>query len=390
MSILLTGQLLTIHEPAHVARPPCRTAARGRLARCARRLFEAAGAGRGRPAGAPRSTAAVAEFAGEIRPRIETRGGFQVGGRITERLVDVGQRVRQGQPLATIDPQDYRLAADAAAAARASAQVERDQQRADYARFEELRAKGFISQAELDRRKASLDAAEARYAQAAAQARASGNQAGYAVLRAPHDAVVTAIDAEVGQVVAAGQSVVRLAGSDEKEVLVGIPEQHLGMLKRADDIEVRLWAGGPPIRGRLRELAPVADAATRTFPARIALVDPPAGVALGMTATVSFAVPLAQPVITLPLQALLVDDGATHAWRYDPTTATVRRTRVRVGNVAGNEIVIADGLHSGDIVVTAGAHQLQEGQKVKLLSEVERLAPAAGTVTLKPDDPRKG
>src|SRR5512136_1181834 len=198
----------------------------------------------------PRTTSAAAEFAGEVRPRIETRAGFQVGGRMTQRLVEVGQAVKQGQPLAAIDPQDYRLAAEASEAARTSAQVDRDQQRADYKRFEELQAKGFISQADLDRRKASLDAAEARYAQAVANARQTGNQATYAVLRAPHDAVVTAIDAEVGQVVGAGQSVIRLAQTGEKEVLIGIPEQQLALLRGASDISVRLWAGGAPIQGK--------------------------------------------------------------------------------------------------------------------------------------------
>lgn len=338
----------------------------------------------------PRSTSAVAEFAGEVRPRVETRAGFQVGGRMTQRLVEVGQAVKQGQPLATIDPQDYRLAAEASEAARTSAQVDRDQQRADYQRFQDLRAKGFISQAELDRRKASLDAAEARYAQTAANARATGNQAAYAVLRAPHDAVVTAIDAEVGQVVGAGQSVIRLARTGEKEVAIGIPEQQLAVLKSASDISVRLWAGGPPIQGRLRELSPVADPATRTFPARITLVEAPSNVALGMTASVAFAIPLAQPVIALPLQALLVEGGTTHAWRYDPPSGTVTRTRISVGNVAGNEVVVTEGLKAGDIVVTAGAHQLQEGQKVRLLSDVNGVAPAAGTATVKPGVAKKG
>ncbi|MGE5160409.1 MAG: efflux RND transporter periplasmic adaptor subunit [Betaproteobacteria bacterium] len=337
----------------------------------------------------PRSASAAVDFAGEVRPRVETRAGFQVAGRMTQRLVDVGQVVRQGQPLATIDPQDYRLAAEAAEAARTSAQVDRDQQRADYRRFEDLQAKGFISQAELDRRRASLDAAEARYAQAAANARVTGNQAAYATLHAPHDAVVTAIDAEVGQVVAAGQSVVRLAQAGDKEVLIGIPEQQLAALKDTTEISVRLWAGGAPIRGKLRELSPVADPATRTFPARISLLDPPAAVALGMTATVSFALPLPQPVITVPLQALLVEAGATHAWRYDAATGTVRRTRVRVGNVAGNEVVVAEGLQAGDVVVTAGAHQLKEGQKVKLLSEEGTPAGPAGDTTVKPEGTKK-
>jgi multidrug efflux system membrane fusion protein len=337
-----------------------------------------------------RPTSAVAEFAGEVRPRVETRAGFQVGGRITQRMVDVGERVTRGQPLATIDPQDYRLAAQASDAALTSAQVERDQQRADFRRFQDLQAKGFISQADLDRRKATLDAAEARYEQNAANARASGNQASYSVLRAPHDAFVTAIDAEVGQVVTPGQSVVRLAMAGEKEVAVGIPEQQLALLQNAGDISVRLWAGGPTIRGKLRELAPVADAATRTFPARITLIDPPATVALGMTATVTFATPVAQAVLTVPLQTLLVEGGTTHAWLFDPASGTVRRTAITVGNVAGNDIVVSAGLKSGDIVVTAGAHQLKEGQKVKLLSETTSIAAPVGSTPLKTDVAKRG
>ena len=338
---------------------------------------------------APKSSAAMAEFSGEVRPRVETRAGFQVPGRVTQRLVEVGQAVKSGQTLATLDAQDYRLAAEAADAGLSAAKVDRDQQRADYRRFEELQGKGFISQADLDRRKASLDAAEARYLQAEASARSSGNQAGYSVLRAPHDAVVIGVDAEVGQVVSAGQSVIRLARTGEKEVLIGIPEQQLALLKAASDIQVRLWVGGPPIEGRLRELAPVADAATRTFPARITLVNPPASVALGMTATVAFATPIAQPIITVPLQALQAEGGVTHTWLFDPGTQTVRRTRVQIVNVAGNEIVIGDGLKAGDVVVTAGVHQLKEGQKVRLLSEATQLAPTAPT-TVKPDALKKG
>lgn len=337
----------------------------------------------------PRSTSAVAELAGEIRPRVETRAGFQVGGRITQRLVEVGQTVRSGQPLAAIDARDYRLAAQAADAGVNAAQVDRDQQRADYRRFQDLQAKGFISQAELDRRKASLDAAEARYLQAEANARSSSNQTGYSILRAPHDAVVTAVDAEVGQVVGAGQSVIRLARTGEKEVQIGIPEQLLIPLKSAPEITVRLWAGGPPIRGSLREVAPAADTATRTFPARIALIDPPTGVELGMTATVAFSTPTTQPIIALPLQSLVVEGGTTHAWLFDPATSTVKRTRIEISNVAGNEAVIGQGLKSGDVVVTAGAHQLKDGQKVKLLTDTTALQPA-GPTTVKADPGKKG
>jgi membrane fusion protein, multidrug efflux system len=334
----------------------------------------------------PRTAAAVVELSGEVRPRVETRAGFQVSGRITKRQVQVGDRVKAGETLAVLDAQDFRLNAEAANAALASARVDRDQQRADYQRFADLQARGFISQADLDRRKAALDAAEARHQQAAAGARATGNQTEYTVLRAPHDAIVTAIDAEAGQVVTAGQSVVRLAAGRDKEVEVGIPEQQLALLSNAADIVVRLWAGGAPLRGKLREVAPIADPATRTFNARIALADAPDSVAFGMTASVAFSSPAAAPIIALPLQALLVEGGLTQVWVYDSATSTVRRTRVVIGNVAGNDVVIAEGLQAGDIVVTAGAHQLKEHQKVKLMpGETSVVAPAPATITVKPE-----
>lgn len=328
---------------------------------------------------------AVAEFSGEVRPRIETRAGFQVGGRIIKRMVEIGQTVKSGQPLAAIDPQDYRLNEQSAQAALAAAAVDRNQQRADYKRFEDLQAKGFISAADLERRKATLDGAEARYLQTEASARASANQSEYAVLRAPHDAVVIAIDAEVGQVVAAGQSIVRLAGNNEKEVAISIPEQQLQLLRAAREVQVRLWSGGDPIKGTLRELSPVADSATRTFPAKIALVNPPASVALGMTATVIFEVPGAGSDLVLPTQTLWLEGGKTHVWIFDPASSTVRRTVVEVGNVAGNDVLVRQGVKAGDLVVSAGVHQLKDGQKVKRLGELEPGVREPMPATVKPE-----
>jgi RND family efflux transporter MFP subunit len=316
---------------------------------------------------APLAASSAAELAGEVRPRIETKMGFQVAGRIARRLVDVGQTVRAGQTLATLDPADYQLGLAAARAQVAAAQVDRDQQRLDYKRFEELAKQGFISGADLERRKAGLDAAEARYAQAAAQADVSGNQAAYSTLRASLAGVVTGLDAEAGQVVSAGQSVVRIARTDEKEVAVAIPEGQLELLRRISDVRVRLWAGDRELRGKVREIAPVADPATRTYPARVTLVDAPASVALGMSANVTFAAPVAASVIAVPLQALYKDGDATYVWLVDRNAMTVRRSAVTLVNVSGNDVVVASGVAPGDTVVTAGVHLLKPGQKVKLL-----------------------
>jgi RND family efflux transporter MFP subunit len=319
---------------------------------------------------APAQARAEAELAGEVRPRVESRVGFQVGGRISARRVEIGQRVAKGEVLATLDPTDLRLSAAAAAEQLNAAQVERDQQRADLKRFEDLHRQGFISGAELERRRAQFDAAEARLRQAQAQAQVSGNQAAYAALRAPAAGVVSAIDAEVGQVISAGQSVVRLALAGEKEVAIAIPESRLDALRRIADVRVAVWAHGAELKGRIREIAPIADPATRTYAARVTLLEPPVDIALGMSATVRFEVPASPAVLTVPLTALLREGEATYVWRLDRQTMTVDKSPVTVAGVDGNALVIGTGLRPGETIVTAGVHLLKPGQKVRLIDAV--------------------
>ena len=316
---------------------------------------------------APAPVRADAELPGEVRPRVESRVGFQVGGRINSRRVEMGQKVKPGDVLATLDPSDFKLSAAAAAAQLNAAQVDRDQQRADMKRFDDLHRQGFISGAELERRRAQLDAAEARYAQASALADVSTNQAAYATLRAPAAGLVSAVDAEVGQVVASGQSVVRIALVGDKEVAIAIPEARLEQLRHVAEVRVALWAHQAELKGRIREIAPIADPATRTYAARVALIDPPADVALGMTATVRFAMPPSPPVLAVPLTALLREGEATYVWRLDRQAMTVEKVKVAVAGVAGNTVILGSGVQAGETVVTAGAHLLKPGQKVRLL-----------------------
>jgi RND family efflux transporter MFP subunit len=291
--------------------------------------------------------------------------------------------------LATLDATDFQLGQAAARAQLTAAQVDRDQQRLDFRRFEELHRQGFISGADLERRRAQLDAAEARHDSAAAQANVSGNQATYAMLAAPAAGVVTAIDAEVGQVVSAGQSVVRIAQSSEKEVVVALPESRLEQLRRIPDVKVSLWSSGTALRGRVREIAPLADAATRTYPARIALIEPPPEVALGMTATVRFEAPLPRPVITVPMQALLREGDTTYVWKLDGARTSVTRHAVQIASIAGNDLVIASGVQPGNVLVTAGVHQLKEGQKVRVLAEPSASLRATAPIS-SPPSPAEG
>lgn len=307
----------------------------------------------------------MAEFSGEVRPRIESRLGFRVGGKIVAREVDVGSIVKRGQVLMRLDPKDLQLAQAQAAASMRAAASNRDVARADLMRYRQLRDKNFVSQALLDARKTAYEAAQASYDQARAAYRNQSNQAGYATLVADVDGVVTGVDAEAGQVVAAGSPVVRVARTDAKEVVIGIPEDKVDTLRNIPDVQVRTWAHpGEILPGTLRELSPVADPATRTYQAKIAIPDT-ADVKLGMTAYVTFIAGSQAPMVKLPLTALLQHKSGTAVWVVDH--GTVKMAPIQVAGTAGNQIVVAGGVTPGQTVVTAGVNLLRDGQKVKIL-----------------------
>lgn len=321
----------------------------------------------------------IGVFPGEVRPRIESTLAFQVGGKLVQRLVQAGDNVTAGQVLARLDPQDLELAEAAARAELNAAEVERARTGADLSRYTRLRESGFISQAEFDARRAAHDAAVARSAQARAALKGQSNRAEYAVLHADADGVVTAVNAEVGQVVAAGQPVLQLARSAEKEVAFLIPEGHLQAVRNQTDATVTLWTGGPPIAASVREISASADPATRAFPARVQLHGAPETLQFGMTATVRFAAPMSQPLAQVPLSALLRDQQGAAVWVLDPSTLTVARHAVDVVTVTDTQAVLGPGLPDGTEIVTAGVHHLREGQKVRRLESARAQAdPTAG------------
>ncbi len=230
----------------------------------------------------------VFELPGEVRARYETRLGFRVGGKIVERFVEVGSRVKPGDPLARLDVADLALAAASAKAQVASLQAERDLAASELKRYRDLREKNFISQAEYDRRASALATAQARLEALHAQHRQAANQAGYALLAADSAGVIVGLEAEAGQVVAAGQTVVRLARAGELEVQIAVPESEREFVERATGFDVTLNARpGRSWRGKLRELSPAADPATRTYAARVTVLEPGAEVELGMSARVA-------------------------------------------------------------------------------------------------------
>ena len=268
------------------------------------------------------------EYAGEVRARVESRLGFRVAGKITKRTVEVGQRVKAGQLLAQLDPRDYQLAADAGRAQVVSATTQRDLAAADLTRYRALKDQNFISGAELERREATLKAAQATLEQAQAQLAGQGNQTGYTQLLADVSGVVTAVEAEAGQVVAAGTPVVRIAQDGPRDVVFAVPEDKLARVPVGSAVTVRSWTGGPSLRGTVRELAASADPVTRTFPVKVTLSEKDAGEALPLGAT-AYVVPqavaqLAGGVIKLPTSALRQEGKGSAVWVLDTASMTVR------------------------------------------------------------------
>jgi len=311
--------------------------------------------------------ARAVSYAAEIRPRHEVRLAFRVGGKIVARLVELGTEVRAGQPIARLDAADLALAAASARAQAASLQTERDLAAADLGRYRELRERNFISQAEFDRRESALKAAEARLDAARAMLRQSENQAGYALLVAGSAGVITAIEAEAGQVVAAGQTVARLARSGEMEAVFAVPEAQREMIAQAADIAVTLNAL-PAKRwmARLRELSPAADPVSRTYAARAALQGAGADVEIGMSARVAVTPAGAPPAIEVPVAALYSRGDRPQVFLV-AADGTVQPHDVRTAGIAHERVVIESGLKAGDVVVAAGAALLRPGQRVRVV-----------------------
>lgn len=307
-----------------------------------------------------------AEFSGEVRARVESRLGFRVPGKITARKVDPGTLVKKGQVLMQLDPEDLRLSQAQARATLAAAETTRDLAKAELKRYQELRVKNFVSQAVLDEKLASFRAAQANVDAAQAGYFGQSNQAGYATLVADTDGVVTAVDADVGQVVSPGTPVVRVAKAGEKEIVIGLPEDKVDTLRKVEDVTVRMWANPDKvIPGKVREVSPVADAATRTYAVKVSIPDSATEVKLGMTALVQFSSTTPVPLIRVPLTALFHEKSTTSVWVVDGSS--VKLVPVQVGGTAGNEVVLAGGVTPGQTVVTAGVNLLKQGQKVKIL-----------------------
>lgn len=319
------------------------------------------------------STGGSQEYAAEIRARSEVRLGFRVGGKMIARQAEVGQRVRAGDLLARLDPEDLRLSQEAARAAVTSAQVNLDFNAADFKRFKELKDQGFISGAELERREATLRSAAAALDQAKAQASVQVNQAAYATLSATAPGVIIGVEAEPGAVLAAGTPVVRVALDGPRDAVFAVPEDAIGAVRvlagKPGAVGVKLWGASDTLRATVREVAAAADPATRTFLVKADLTS--ALQQLGQTATVSIDLPQVEAVTLLPLASVKEHQGRPAVWVVDPARQVVQTRPIEVSGAQGNDVIVKSGLKRGELVVTAGVHVLTEGQAVRL--------PGAGT-----------
>jgi len=321
------------------------------------------------------ATQSTLEYAAEVKPRVESRLGFRVGGKLTQRLVDVGQRVKAGQLLAQIDPQDLQLGAAAAAAQVQAARTTRDLAAADFKRYQALKEQNFIGAAELERREATLKSAQAQLDQAQAQLNVQGNQAAYAALHADVSGVVTAVLAERGQVVAAGSPVVQIAQDGARDVVFAVPEDKVAAIRLGSEVTVKSWSSGLSVKALVREVAASADPVTRTFSVKVALAakdDLP----LGSTVSVLPAgvQHTGTQVIKLPTAALFAQGQGTAVWVLDEASMTVKLQPIQVATADGNDVVVAAGLQPGMQVVVAGVHVLAPGQKVTIYKEKTPLA----------------
>lgn len=326
---------------------------------------------------APRQDTRTISYSGSIRAKTEAGLGFRVGGKIVERNVDVGDRVEPGTVLARLDTADLALSLKSAEAALAGAQSQLAVAQSAYDRAQKLFASGFTSRSILDDRKLALDQAASGLDAARSARDQALNQNAYSELKSDIAGVVTAVNAEAGQVVAAGTAVVTVARDGDKEVAIAVPESEIRFFREGDRLSVRYWAD-PSIRqtGTVREIAGSADPTSRTFAIRVALPADPA-VRLGMTAMLEAVVPVESGGIVVPLAALAERDGKPVVWVVDPASKTVSPREIVTASFAEDGVRVEKGLKPGEWIVTAGAQFMTSGKAVRLDAESERTAMAA-------------
>jgi RND family efflux transporter MFP subunit len=306
-------------------------------------------------------------YSGEVRGRYESQLAFQVGGKIISRQVELGSQVHKGQRLMQIDPQDIQQMVNIQSAQVDAAKSQLDLAEKNLKRYEQLFKEDVISRSQLERYQSAYDMAAAAFRQARSQQNQGSNQMGYSSLRADKAGVISAISAEVGQVVGPGQPVITLVQDGEREIEIYVPENRLQDLRNASQVRITFWAlPGIAGKGKIREIAPMADPVARTYKVRVSLVKQFSEIKLGMTASVEIAAREQDDATSIPLSALYQTGDTPNVWVVN--NDTVRLRPVKIGVFGNDQVQILSGLNSGDVLVTAGVHKLREGQKVKVIT----------------------
>lgn len=305
------------------------------------------------------------DYSGSVRARTEMNLGFRIAGKVTERLVDIGQHVNEGDVLARVDPSDYELSVKSAEASLDAA--ERQVETVDLARkrAEQLYAKNFAPKSQLDQAVLSYDQAVATRDAARSTLAQAQNQVHYTDLKASKAGIVTAISADIGQVVGAGTPVMTVAVDGEKEVLIAVPEMDIAGFRPGKEVKASFWSDEAlTLDGKVREVAGSADPQSRTFAVRVSLPNDPR-VLLGMTANVAATVGSKAQLVSIPLTAMAEKDGKHIVWTVDRASDTVHPRPIKVANFTADGVAVAEGLKQGDVVVAAGTQFMTDNLKVK-------------------------
>ncbi|AZO71036.1 MULTISPECIES: efflux RND transporter periplasmic adaptor subunit [unclassified Mesorhizobium] len=317
------------------------------------------------------------DYSGSVRARTEMNLGFRIAGKVTERLVDIGQHVNEGDVLARVDPSDYELSVKSAEASLDAA--ERQVETVDLARkrAEQLYAKNFAPKSQLDQAALSYDQAVATRDAARSTLAQAQNQVHYTDLKASKAGIVTAISADIGQVVGAGTPVMTVAVDGEKEVLIAVPEMDIAGFRPGKEVKASFWSDDAlTLDGKVREVAGSADPQSRTFAVRVSLPNDPR-VLLGMTANVEATVGSKAQLVSIPLTAMTEKDGKHIVWTVDRASDTVHPRPIKVANFTADGVAVADGLKQGDVVVAAGTQFMTENLKVKLSGDIAQQSASA-------------
>ena len=305
-------------------------------------------------------------YSGEVRGRFERQLAFQVGGKVTKRFIELGSTVRAGEVLMQIDSKDLQQTVNSSSAQVYSAESQLKLAKNNLSRYQQLYAQGAISRAQLDQYQNEYEVASASVQQTSAQLSQGVNQLNYSLLYADQPGIISSISVEAGQVVSAGQTILTIVQDGEREIEISVPENRIEELRKATQFKVAFWAlPSTTVEGKVREIAPMADATTRTYKVRISLINPPQEIKLGMTAAVTINNAMQTASLTIPLSAVYHTGSSPEVWVIKDNVVNLRS--VQTGNFSGNQIQILAGLNPGETIVTAGVQKLRPGQKVRTI-----------------------